>query len=205
MGKTAMNLEGYSRLDTRSPIWDQVYTVAPLVIIGTLEGDSYDLAPKHMASPLGFENYFGFVCTPAHQTYHNVKQYQEFSVSFPLPDQVIATSLTAANRQGVSSKSASVLDALEVSWAQSINTPVIAGAYMYLECALHKIVDGFGTNSLITGYIHDAYINKGLKRFNEVDEAAQIAANPLLAYIANGRFAKIEETYNFPFPKDFSK
>ena len=200
-----LNLEKLASLDTDIPLWDRVYTVAPLVIIGTREGEDYDLAPKHMATPMGFDNYFGFVCTPAHKTYHNVRKYQEFSVSFPNPDQVLTASLTAANRKSLGSKSDSVLDALEVAWTHTINAPVVVGSYLYLECALHKIIDGFGTNALITGYIHSAYVDEDLLRGSEVDEGAQIAKHPLLAYIANGRFAKISETYNFPFPKDFSK
>ena len=198
-------LENFVNLDTRTPIWDRIYTIAPLVIIGSKEGDSYDLAPKHMAAPMGFDNYFGFVCTPDHKTYHNIREYQEFSVSFPNPDQVLTASLTASNREAVGDKSASVLDALEVAWGHTINAPVVKGCYLYLECALHKIVDGFGTNSLITGYIHKAYVDESLLRISEIDEGAQIASHPLLAYIANGRFAKIDQTYNFPFPKDFSK
>lgn len=200
-----LKLDKLVSLDTSIPLWDRVYTVAPLVIVGTKEGDDYDLAPKHLATPMGFDNYFGFVCTPAHKTYHNVRKYEEFSVSFPNPDQVLTASLTAANRKTLGSKADSVLDALEVAWAHTIDAPVIAGAYLYLECALHKIIDGFGTNALITGYIHRAYVYEGLLRGVEVEEGSQIAQNPLLAYIANGRFARVTETFNFPFPKDFSK
>jgi len=39
-------------LDTARPIWDQFFSVAPLVIIGTKEGEHYNLAPKHMAGPI---------------------------------------------------------------------------------------------------------------------------------------------------------
>ena len=63
-------------LDVNLPIWERVFTVAPLVVIGTKENGGYDLAPKHMATPMGFGNYFGFVCTPKHGTYHNVKNAQ---------------------------------------------------------------------------------------------------------------------------------
>ena len=76
-------------LDVELPIWGQFYTVAPLAVIGTKEEGGYDLAPKHMVTPLGRENYFGFVCTPNHGTYHNVKKENVFTVSFPRPDQVV--------------------------------------------------------------------------------------------------------------------
>ncbi|NIP58001.1 MAG: flavin reductase, partial [Gemmatimonadetes bacterium] len=45
------------------PIWERVFTVAPLVVVGTREGEAYDLAPKHMAMPMGWTGHFGFVCT----------------------------------------------------------------------------------------------------------------------------------------------
>ena len=48
------------------PIWDRVFCVAPLVIVGSKEPHGgYDLAPKHMAMPLGLGNYFCFVCSRA--------------------------------------------------------------------------------------------------------------------------------------------
>ena len=56
-------------LDVRWPVWERVYMVAPLVLVGTREPDGrHDLAPKHMALPLGWQNYFGFVCAPRHST-----------------------------------------------------------------------------------------------------------------------------------------
>ena len=43
------------------PVWNNVFTVAPLVLVGTREGGGgYDLAPKHMAMPLGWDNYYCF-------------------------------------------------------------------------------------------------------------------------------------------------
>ena len=84
------------RLDVESPIWDRFFTVAPLVVIGTREPDgSNDLAPKHMVTALGWNNHIGFVCTESHATYRNIKRNGEFTVSFPNPDQIILTSLSA--------------------------------------------------------------------------------------------------------------
>jgi len=49
-------------LDPSRPIWERFFTVAPLVIIGSRdESGAIDLAPKHMATPLSWQNYFGFV------------------------------------------------------------------------------------------------------------------------------------------------
>ena len=73
-------------LATGQPIWDRFFTVFPLVIVGSKEPDGrYDLAPKHLAMPLGWENYFGFVCSPRHGTYHNIRRNAAFTVSYPRP------------------------------------------------------------------------------------------------------------------------
>jgi len=57
-------------LDPDQPVWERFFSVSPLIVVGTRDEDgSYDLAPKHMATPLGWDNYFGFVCTPRHHTY----------------------------------------------------------------------------------------------------------------------------------------
>ena len=60
-------------LNTDQPIWSHFFMIAPLAVVGTREEEGYDLAPKHMITPMGFGNYIGFVCTPAHGTYHNIK------------------------------------------------------------------------------------------------------------------------------------
>ena len=48
-----------------------------------------DLAPKHAAFPLGWGSFFGFVCTPRHSTYHNVRREGIFTVSYPRPTRVV--------------------------------------------------------------------------------------------------------------------
>ena len=86
-------------LDVSQPVWEQFFWVAPLVLIGTRETDgSHDLAPKHMALPMGWENYYGFVCTPRHHTYSNIKRDGVFTVSYPRPSQLVLTSLAASPR-----------------------------------------------------------------------------------------------------------
>lgn len=197
--------ENYVSLNLHSPIWDRVFTVAPLVIIGTKEESDYDLAPKHMATPLSFGNYFGFVCTPNHHTYHNVKKTGEFTVSFPRPQQIVTTSLSATPRRKEIKKSDGIVGALATIQAKTMDAPLIKDAYLYLECELFKIIDGFDENSLIAGKIKAAHVHKEYLRISENDEQQQLKSHPLLAYIANGRFAEISETYNFPFPKDFKR
>ena len=192
-------------LDTSIPIWERIFMVAPLVVIGTKEGIGYDLAPKHMVTPIGFDNYFGFVCTPKHATYQNIKATKEFTVSFPLPDQVVLASLSASPRCDDISKSKAIVEALPTIKATTVDALCIAESYLFLECKLFKIIDGFNENSIITGKIIAAHVDKNYLKESEKDEQQQLKENPLLAYIAYGRFVKITETYNFPFPKNFKR
>lgn len=203
MKKNALN--NTYKLDTNSPIWNHVYTVAPLVVIGTKENDGYDLAPKHMATPLGFDNYFGFVCTPNHGTYKNIKKYREFTVSFPLTNQVLITSLSATSRCDEISKTKRISETIPTIEATTIDALFVKHSYLYLECKLFKIIDGFNQNSIISGKIETAFVNKNYIKYSELDEQKQLNEHPLLVYIANGRFAEIRKTFNFPFPKNFKR
>ena len=86
-------------IDTSNPVWDRFFTVAPLVLIGTNDPNgSPDFAPKHMVTPMGWQNYFGFVCAPTHSTCSNIDRTGEFTVSFPKPSQILYTSLAASPR-----------------------------------------------------------------------------------------------------------
>jgi flavin reductase (DIM6/NTAB) family NADH-FMN oxidoreductase RutF len=154
---------------------------------------------------MGFNNYFGFVCTPKHRTYHNVLNYDEFSVSYLLPKQIIQAAISASPRKVNISKSDEIVSALPTINGTKTDTLLMEDAYAHLECKLHKIIDGFGENCLITGEIISASVHPDYLRVSEVDERDQIASHPLLAYIADGRFASINDTYNFPYPKNFSR
>lgn len=193
-------------LDTSYPIWDQFFTAAPLVVIGSKEDNGYDLAPKHMAMALGKQNYFGFMCTPRHSTYHNIKKHPFFTVSFPRPNQITLTSLAASPRCDVydhNHNNKPIIDNLPTFQAKNMDSLFIRDAYLYMECELHQIIDGFGEHSLIAGKVKEAYINEDSIRSFEKDEQEMIFKAPLLVYLANGRFAEIKETRAFPFPKDF--
>lgn len=197
--------DNFTPLNVDQPIWDTIYMVAPLVLIGTKEDNGYDLAPKHMVTPLGYGNYFGFVCTPRHNTYQNIKKTSEFTVSFPTPDQLLMTSLSASPRTGLISKSKGIIEVLPIVKATTMDAPLIEDAYLYLECELLKFIDGFDENSLIAGKIKAAYAHPDYLRLSEIDEQQQINQKPLLAYVSYGRFATITDTYNFPFPKGFKR
>lgn len=191
-------------LDLKSPIWERFYTVAPLIVIGTKEGEGYDLAPKHMAMPIGWHNFFGFVCTPRHSTYHNAKHYGVFTVSFPQPDQVLMTSLAASPRCGRPGYKP-VLANLETMPADTVDGVFLKNSYLFLECNVDRIIDGFGNNSLIIGEIVAAHVHAKAIRESALDDQQLIYKMPLLAFLAPDRFATINESLAFPFPAKFDK
>jgi flavin reductase (DIM6/NTAB) family NADH-FMN oxidoreductase RutF len=190
------------RLPTTVPIWNRFFTVAPLVLVGTKEPDGiYDIAPKHMAMPLGWEDYYCFACTPRHGTHANARRTGEFTVSYPLPDGVVATSLAASGREEGGEKPN--LAALETFPASVVDGVLVADSYLYLECKLDRIVEGFGDASLIVGQVVAAQVDERALRVSEGDDAETLRDLPLLAYVSPGRFARIEHTDSFPFPARF--
>ncbi len=192
-------------LNIKESIWDHFYMVAPLVVIGSKENNSFDLAPKHMVSPIGFSNYFGFVCTPRHTTYHNIKKEKKFTVSFIRPDQVLLSSLAALPRCEENHYSKEIIKDLPTITTENKDNIYIENSYVLFECNLFRIIDGFDDYSIIIGQIDKALVHKDHKIFSGGDEQEHIYKNPLLAYIAQGRFASVKETYSFPYPKDFQR
>lgn len=190
-------------IETDRPVWDRFFTVAPLVLIGTTDADgSPDFAPKHMVTPMGWQNYFGFVCSPTHSTCGNIQRTGEFTVSYPKPSQVLQSSLAASPRQAGHKP---VLDYFTTFPARQIEGTFIEEAYLYFECRHFKSVDGFGPNCLITGEIVAAYAEPGFLRSNELDDQEIVHDSPLFAYLAPGRFAAIDRSNAYPFPAHMKK
>lgn len=191
-------------LDLAEPIWSRCFTVAPLVLIGTREpGGTYDLAPKHMVTPLGWGNWFGFVCTPAHRTYRNAKREKAFTVSFPRTEQVVMASLSASPRCDDARKHA--LDGLPLVGATVVDGVLLEGAYLQLECELQRVVDGFGENELIAGRIVAARCCEDAVRVSDEDVALTLSRCPMLVYLPPDRFAAVSESSSFPFPSGFNR
>jgi flavin reductase (DIM6/NTAB) family NADH-FMN oxidoreductase RutF len=191
-------------LDPSQPIWPHFFTVAPLIVVGTKEiGGNYDLAPKHMAMPLGWDNYFTFVCTPRHRTYQNIQREGNFTISFPNPDQVVLASLTATPRCDGQEKP--ILAVLPTIKASLIDGVFLKDSYLFLECELERIIDGFGENSLIIGKIIAAAVDQQSFRASGGDQQDLILERPLLAYLSPNRYTQIERSFSFPFPTGFEK
>jgi flavin reductase (DIM6/NTAB) family NADH-FMN oxidoreductase RutF len=186
------------------PIWERVFTVNPLVLVGTRERDGrHDLAPKHMAFSMGWENYLGFVCSPRHGTHHNARKKGVFTVSYPRPTQVVLASLVASPREGDGTKPS--VHALPTFPASEVDGIFIKDTYLFLECVLDRIVDDFGENSLISGRIVAAHVSEDYLRASERNVNDLIHESPLLAYLSPGRYARVGESNSFPVPADFMR
>ena len=196
--------DGHVEIDTATPVWERFFTVAPLVLIGTRDRDgTLDMAPKHMVTPMGWQNYFGFVCSAGHHTCTNIERSGVFTVSYPKPSQVLYTSLAATPRNNSGHKP--ILDYFDTFPAKKIDGEFVEDAYLYFECHHFRSVDGFGENCLITGEIIAAYADPNFLRKSEFDDQELIHDSPLFAYLAPGRFATIERSNAFPFPAEMKK
>jgi flavin reductase (DIM6/NTAB) family NADH-FMN oxidoreductase RutF len=200
----ASNADRLVALPTDRPIWDHFFSVFPLVIVGSKgEDGTFNLAPKHMAMPLGWENYYGIVCSARHTTYHNIRRHGAFTVSYPRLSEVLLASLAAAPRCEDLSKPS--LLALPTFPARKVEGVLVEGCYLFLECTLDRIIDGFGSSGLITGTVAAAAVDESVLRREEADEADQLFQFPLLAYVHPGRVGEIRQSTAFPFPAGFSR
>jgi flavin reductase (DIM6/NTAB) family NADH-FMN oxidoreductase RutF len=182
-------------------LWERTFAVAPLVLISTKEGDGYDVAPKHMAAPLGWEGFYGFVCSPSHATYRNAALHGAFTVSFPRAEQILQSSLAGGGRLETGVKPS--LAVIPTIPARVVDGRLVAGCTFYLECELERLVDGFGPNSLVVGRIVAAAAAPDALRGADVDDADLVHRLGLLAYLAPGRFAVVRDSLAFPYTADF--
>lgn len=191
-------------LQPDQPFFETTYTAAPLVIVGTREADgSENLAPKHMAIPLGWSDYFGFVCTPEHSTYHNAERNGSFTVSYPRPENLLDASLAAGGRDEKGSKPA--LEMIETVDAEAVDAPAVADTYAVLECELDRIVDGFGRGGLVAGEIVAKHVHTDAYRSTDAEPEALLERAPVLTYFYPDRVASVSQTEAFPFPEGFER
>ncbi|MDX1673090.1 MAG: flavin reductase [Balneolaceae bacterium] len=191
-------------LELTDQIWNRLFTVHSLVVIGSREDNGdYNLAPKHMAMPLGFENYFGFMGTSRKSTYHNIKREGVFTVSYPRPSQLIVTSLAASPREDDHTKP--IVKKLPTSLAREIDGEFLDHSYLQLECKLDQILGQFGEWELIVGEVVAAYAHPDAVRKKSVDDNDLIFDAPLLAYLHPDRYAIVNRSQAFPLPKNFKR
>lgn len=191
-------------LSVDSPIWERVFTVAPLVLVGTKEPDgTFDLAPKHMAMPLGWANRFCFVCTPRHATYVNARREGVFTVGFPHHFQIVQAALAASRRDPDGTKPN--LEALPTFPASVVDGVLVHGCYLHLECELERVVGGFDDAELVVGRIVAASAREQALRDPDRDDAEILRRLAPIAYLSPGRYVSAADSYSFPFPASFSR
>ena len=189
-------------LPLQGQLWNRFFLVAPLVLIGTRDPDGgHDLAPKHMAMPLGWQRHYCFVCSPRHATYANIARTGEFTVTYPRPDQIVQTAFGAGGRTADGSKP--MLAVLPTFPARTVDGVLVEGGSLFLECTLERLLDGFGDNSLVIGEVAAAFAPEEVLRGAEVDDHELLHRHPVLAYLAPGRYAAVAGSSSFPFPVDF--
>ncbi len=153
--------------------------------------------------PVEWSNYFGVVCTPAHATYGHIERTREFTVSYPRPGEVVTTALTASPRCDDGSKL--FLSALPTVPARHVSGVLLRDAYLQLECRLERLVEDFGTNSLIVGEVVAAFVHPDALLRQDRDPQDVLSKVPVLAYLNLGRFVEIDESNSFPFPDGFAR
>jgi flavin reductase (DIM6/NTAB) family NADH-FMN oxidoreductase RutF len=184
-------------------VWERVFVAAPLVLVGSKEPTGrYDIAPKHMAMPLGWGDRYCFVCTPRHATYVNVEREGAFTVSFPHRFQVVQAGLAATRREPDGSKPS--LRALPTFRARKVDGVLVHGCYLFLECELDRLVP-FGDEALVIGRIVAASAREEAVRGPDREDEEVLRRAPPLAYISPGRFTSVSEARSFPFPAVFSR
>ena len=195
---------GMISLDCGVPIWDRFYVARPLVIIGTTEPDgTIDLAPKHLAGPVSWENFWGFVCCERHATFRNALRTGVFTVSYPNVDQIVAVSLAAAPRLPDDSKPS--LKAVPTEPARVVDGALVSGARIHLECELDRTVDDLGPNTLVIGRIVAAAVDERAERLLDREDSHTISDAPILVYLQPDRFASVDKSRSFPFHEGWSR
>ncbi len=184
--------------------FERAFTASSVVLVGTREknGDP-NLAPKHMVTPMGWSGYYGFACSPEHTTTDNIQRTEEFTVSYPRPDQIVSISFSAEARDEYGDKPK--LDELNLMEAAEVDAPLVEEAYIYLECELDRILEDLGENNFVVGKIVRKYVHEDALRTPDRDDAELIQDNPILAYLHPDRYTEIDYSQAFPYPRNFKK
>jgi flavin reductase (DIM6/NTAB) family NADH-FMN oxidoreductase RutF len=175
-----------------------------LVLIGTLEADgSPDVAPKHLAMPLSWRTLFGFVCSPDHATYRNAVATETFTVGFPSPELVLASSLAAGPRDTDGDKP--TLEMLSLSPAHVVDGVLVGGCAVSLECRLERVIDDLDENSLLVGRVVAAHASERALLDTAPAATPRPDGGPLLVYVHPGRVASVHDTKPFPYHRGFHR
>jgi flavin reductase (DIM6/NTAB) family NADH-FMN oxidoreductase RutF len=183
-------------------LWEHVFVVSPLVLVGTREPDGrHDFAPKHRVVTM--QGHIGFVCRPSHATWRNAVRERAFTVSWPGPRQIVMASAAASPRCEDGEKMA--LRALPTVAAKSIDGALVDGCRLHVECRLDRVVDDLGEDGLLIGKVVAAHAERNALRSKAIPDSNLVHDQPLLAYLHPSQFARIDHSNGFPFPKGFNR
>ena len=151
------------------PVWDRVFTVNPLVLIGTRERERW-IRPRPQAHgvPHGLGELLRVRLHPAPRDLPQRqargrlhRQLSEADAGRPREP----GGITQRERRFQAS-----LYALPTFPASEVDGVFIQDAYLFLECVLDRIVDDFGENSLIAGRVVAAHVSEDYLRASERDD-----------------------------------
>ncbi len=189
------------QLELDGALWDHVFAVAPLVMVGTREPDgSFDFAPKHKIVQLT-PGHFGFVCRASHATHRNIEREREFTVSWPTPRHIVQTSAAATPRCDDGEKKA--MRGLKTFPAKEVDGVLLEGCPLHVECRLVRVIDDLGADHFIIGEVVAAWAERDAIRNPEVTDSELVHEHPVLAYLHPSQFATIEKSFGFPYSKGF--
>lgn len=190
-------------LELDDSLWDHVFQVSPLVMIGTREADGgYDFAPKSRIVNLT-PRHLGFVCRESHATYRNAVRERAFTVSWPGPQQIVMTSAAAAPRCEDGEKK--TLKGLPTVAAREVDGKLLAGCSLNVECRLERVIDDLGEDQLVIGRVVAAWASPDAMRSATTPDHEIVHKRPILAYLHPSQFATIDKSVGFPFPKGFTR
>jgi hypothetical protein len=186
---------GLIELDVAQPVWDRFFWVAPLVLVGTREANG---SHRPRAQAHGHAHGLGeFLRLRLHATAPHLRQYRTQRACSPFPTRALPNWFWPAwpPRRAAARRTSPRLAALPVFPASVVDGELLEGGYLFLECELDRIVDGFGENSLIVGRVAAAQVDTRSERRARSGRSAAMVLQMrrLLAYLHPGRFADDQE------------
>jgi flavin reductase (DIM6/NTAB) family NADH-FMN oxidoreductase RutF len=97
------------------------------------------------------------------------------------------------------------LQSLPTEPATIVDGVFLSGGYVYLECELDRLVDGFGENSLVAGRIVAAHVAFDALRSADRDDQALLAGAPLPVFLYPQRYGTLDRSVTFPYHEGFER
>jgi flavin reductase (DIM6/NTAB) family NADH-FMN oxidoreductase RutF len=201
-GEGAAAVPDLVSIELDDELWERVFLVSPLVLVGTREPDGgYDFAPKHRVVTL--PRHVGFVCRPSHATWRNALREGAFTVSWPAPRRIVMAASAASPRCEDGEKKA--LRGLPTVAARKVDGVLVEGCPFHVECSVDRVLDDLGEEGLVLGRIVAACADEKVLRSGAIPDGTLVHEQPLVAYLHPSQFAVIDHSAGFPFPKDFTR